>query len=176
MEGRAARRWACRASTARAVGRGGSTKKPDFSNPIKGAETFLAAAKAKDTRLLSASIAAHAPYEAQAKLRPMFEKMRIGASSIDAELVETIYDALRDMKVMGTNTVRSTARLGVIVGRQEKSGDRITRTIEMRREKGGWLVNDIGGPRIFKAPYMRNRNQNQQGGSDSSTSDSSGDY
>jgi hypothetical protein len=137
---------------------GRSTAEPDYTNPVKGAETFLAAAQAKDVQLLSDSVALRAPQEADPKTRPIFQKLVEGPQSVDQATIDLIHDALQDMRIVGTNTVRSTARLRVIVGRQEENGDQVTRTITMRREKAGWKVADVSGPRIIDMPaQMRNR-------------------
>lgn len=152
-----------------AGGRGGAgtgtSATPDFSNPIKGAETFLAAAKARDPHLLSDSVALRAAQEAEPKTRPYFVKILEGPQSIDEDLLNLLEDALKDMQIVGTNRVSSTARLGVIVSRQNDAGDEIRRTITMRKEKAGWKVADISGPAIIKAPaQMRNRTPGGQGG------------
>jgi hypothetical protein len=138
----------------------------DFSNPVKGAETFLAAAKARDARLLADSVALRAPQEADPKTRPYFVKMLDGPQSIDEELLDLMQQTFEEMSIIGTNRVNSTARLGVIVQRQMEDGDIVRRTITMRREKAGWKVADVSGPFIIDAPaQLRDRNAGQQGGS-----------
>lgn len=130
----------------------GGTQTADFSSPIKGAETFLAAVSGRDPHLLSESVALRAPQEAAPKLQPIFTKLLEGAQSIDEELLDLLQQHLEDMQVVDTNRVSSTARLGVIIGRQTDSGDFVRRTITMRREKAGWKVADLSGPSIIKAP------------------------
>lgn len=151
------------------------TKDLDFSNPVKGAESFLAAAATGDIELIAQSVAIRSTQEAVPKHQTLFRS--ILERSTAPEEIAKISDVFKDMKVMGTNQVKSTAMLGVIVGRTEDNGDMTTWTLEMRKEKAGWKLRDVNGPRIRKGNAMarQGRNAGGYGGADSGASSSGSD-
>jgi hypothetical protein len=144
-------------------GGGGSNEPPDFSEPVAAVESFLNALKARDPERLSQATALRAPYEAVEKHKKVFQAI-LDKSLPDNEL-SSIANNLDGFTVSGTNTPKSSGRIGVIL-QKTKENDRITRVVDVRREKAGWKVLDIQDPRILKGiptPGRRTESSSSRG-------------
>jgi hypothetical protein len=127
----------------------------DFSSPVKGAESFLAAVKSKDPNRLREAVALRSQYEADTKShRDMFATI-LGDDGADAGILDELATAFNGMAVSGMNTIKSTGKRGVTVSKMEK-GDEIRRTLIVRREKDGWKVQDFSGKKTLDLPSGRN--------------------
>jgi hypothetical protein len=142
-----------------AGGPGGEKKGPDYSSATEGARSFLEALQNKDIRLVAEATALRAEYEAEsARDQAMFRDLK--SESLAQEDFDELARAFDGMKVVGMNQRKSTASVGVIVGKQEENAY-MTRTLLMRKEKDGWKVMDYGRLRVQKTP---NLNRKKQGG------------
>lgn len=128
-------------------GGGGALASSDFSTPIKGAESFLSALESHDPVRIKEASAKHAENDAGKDHIAFFKAVL--SESASTEDVQGVANELAGMKVMGTNTRKSSGMLGVIVGKQEDN-KRTTRTLQLRQEKEGWKVQDIGAAKVLK--------------------------
>ncbi len=123
---------------------GGSGKPADFTTPLKAVNAFLDALKQRDADLLAESTALRAATESNVKNRKLFTA--ILEHSLDDDTFDDLIEKLDGFTPKFLNTARSTGRQGVVL---EKTVKRHTywRTIDVRREKAGWKVVDVGGER-----------------------------
>ncbi len=127
---------------------GGSGKRADFTNPLKAVTAFLDALRERDAELLADATAFRAVSESHVNNRKLF------ASILDHSISDDDFDdliaKLDGYQISFLNTPHSSGRQGVVL---EKTIDRHTyrRTIEVRREKAGWKVVDVGGERDLSA-------------------------
>jgi ABC-type glycerol-3-phosphate transport system substrate-binding protein len=123
----------------------GSTKAPDYTEPIAAAESFLAALESKDTQLLAEAVAIRGQYEAKGDAKQqMFRALK--EENLPQEDLDALVRAFDGMEVRSKNTPKSSGRVGVIVGKQDDN-KLLTRTLYVRREKEGWKILDFSGPR-----------------------------
>jgi len=135
-----------------APGGGGPTTENDFKTATKGAESFLSALKDKDPERLAEATALHAKYEIEV---PNKEHLAFFTAVLEKTATPSDIEALAKefagMKVMGTNTRKSTGMTGVIVGKTEDN-KRLTRTLYVRHEEAGWKVQDFSGLKRLTLP------------------------
>jgi hypothetical protein len=124
---------------------GANTAAPDFSDAVRGAESFLAALERKDTQLLAQAVAIRGKLEASTEAKRQLFKA-IEEENLPQEDLDELARAFEGMKVINKNTPKSSARVGVIVGKQDDN-KLLTRTLTVRREKDGWKVQDYSGQR-----------------------------
>ncbi len=127
-------------------GAGGGKKEADFSNPYKGAETFLDAVQSKDPNRLALAVALRSAREATADHRDIFQA--ILEYRLDSDTMDALAEAFEGMKIAGANQVKSTGLLGIILSKTE-GRDQVRRTLYVRREKAGWKVLDFTGALSF---------------------------
>jgi hypothetical protein len=139
-----------------------SAAEADYSTPVKGAESFLAAVQSKDVERISDAVAARAIEEASARTKSLFRAIK--ESTVEPDQLDELARIFDGMKVLNTNRVRSTNVRGIIVGRTEEGGDQIMRTLELRKEKEGWRVRDFSGERVIDVPSTRAGSRTNQGG------------
>jgi hypothetical protein len=139
---------------------GAAAGEPDYTTAVKGAETFLAAVTSKNVERIADALALRSvsDTEGSAKYKATFQA--ILDRSIDPEAIEQIAANFKDMKIVGTNSVKSSGSRGIIIGRTNEKQEFLTRTLTMRREKAGWKVLDLSGIRVQKSAGFNNRNQN----------------
>lgn len=138
---------------------GADSNEPDYSDAVKGAQTFLAAVRSKDVERIADAVALRSvsPEEGSARYKKTFQA--ILDRSVEPQVMDEIYEAFKEMKVVGSNNIKSSGSRGIIVGHQSDKQEYITRTLTMRREKAGWKVLDISGIRVQRmATTNRNRN------------------
>jgi hypothetical protein len=131
-------------------GPGGAAGPADYRTPTAAVTTFLAALRAKDPERLADATALHAATESSAHYRKVFTA--IIEQSLAPEDIDEIAKKFEGMNVMDQNQPKSSGRLGIIVGKSGSKGNSFTRTITVRKEKGGWKVCDISGQHEFEAP------------------------
>ena len=121
---------------------GASGKAADFRNPVNAVNAFLDALKQRDADLLAESTALRAPTESHVNNRKLFTS--ILDHSLSDDDFDDLIEKLDGYQISFLNTAKSTGRQGVVL---EKKVDNHTyrRTIEVRREKAGWKVVDVGG-------------------------------
>ncbi len=129
-------------------GAGGSVAAPDYSNPMKGAQSFLDAVKQKDGALISEAMALRAATEAEPRRREFFKALK--EQSVAPEDLDEMIRNLDGMAIVNVNESKSTGVTGIIIGKMD-GADYLTRTVYMRREKDGWKVQDIGAPKRDKS-------------------------
>lgn len=123
---------------------GGAPKAADFTTALSGAESFLAAANAKDPALLAEATAKRAEFEASASHREGF--IALLSQSADSATLDKLARELEGMKVMDVNNRKSSGIIEVIIGKEDtKRYNRTTRRLVMRKEKEGWKVLDYTG-------------------------------
>jgi hypothetical protein len=128
---------------------GGADNGPaDLHTPEGAVMAFLSALKAKDLDRLREATADRAPLEASAKNRDFFKKIYEMELS-DADL-DDLAKKMDGFQIAGFNPARSTGRLDIVVRKTGERGETISRKVTVRREKKGWGVLDIEGPREFK--------------------------
>ena len=115
-------------------------------------KSFLAAVSAKDAEKIAEATALHAPTEASARYKKVFEAILEG--SLAPEDLDQIAKKFEGMNIMSQNQAKSSGRLGIIVGKAGSKGDTLTRTVTVRKEKSGWKVVDISGEREIERPIM----------------------
>ncbi|MGE3819676.1 MAG: hypothetical protein AB7I30_09590 [Isosphaeraceae bacterium] len=133
-------------------GPGGENEPANFQNPFTAVTSFLNAVRAKDADRLAEATALRAPTEASPSLRKFFTS--IAEHSLSPEEFDQLAKALDGMQIIGQNDARSSARIGVTVGKTDETGDHISRTITVRREKAGWKVVDISGQKVLDNPSL----------------------
>ncbi|MEJ7640236.1 MAG: hypothetical protein WKF75_20285 [Singulisphaera sp.] len=123
---------------------GGSGKAADFSNPLNAVTAFLDALKQRDADLLAESTALRAATESHVNNRKLFTA--ILDHSISDDEFDDLIEKLNGYKISFLNSAKSTGRQGIVL---EKVVDKhvYRRTIDVRREKAGWKVVDVGGER-----------------------------
>jgi len=123
---------------------GGSNKPAEFTTPLKAVNAFLDALKQRDADQLAESTALRAATESSVKNRKLFTA--ILEHSLDDDTFDDLIEKLDGFTPKFLNSATSTGRQGVVL---EKTIDRRTyrRTIDVRREKSGWKVVDVGGER-----------------------------
>jgi len=121
---------------------GASGKAADYRNPTTAVTAFLDALKQRDADLLAESTALRAPTEAHANNRKLFTS--ILDHSISDDDFDDLIEKLDGYQIAFLNQPKSSGRQGVVL---QKKADNTTylRTIDVRREKAGWKVVDIGG-------------------------------
>jgi hypothetical protein len=154
-----------------AGGPGGSNanKEPDYSNPTAAAETFLNALTKKDPALIAEATAIRAQYEAKdTKMQDFWKQAK--AESLAQEDLDKLIRTFEGMKVVNNNQRKSTAMVGVTVGKTEEN-NYYTRTLYLRHEKDGWKVLDFSslhnqktGPRQLRAGNNNNGGGGYNGG------------
>lgn len=118
----------------------------NFSNAVKGAQSFLDALQAKDAQLLAEATAKRAEYESSAAHREDFKA--ILSQTFDSSGLDKLARDFEGMKVMDYNTRKSSGVIEVIVGKEDtRTYNLATRHLVMRREKDGWKVMDYTGLR-----------------------------
>ena len=116
----------------------------------------VAALKAKDLTRLADATALRAPQEAKGiKNQKLFASINDGSMTED-DLSE-LANKLEGYTIMGQNDVKSTARVGIILGKNERNGDQYLRTVTVRREKTGWKVADISGQGVIESGMPKAR-------------------
>lgn len=120
---------------------------------------FLNALQAKDADRLAEATALRAPRESGPTFRKIFTS--ISEQSLSPQDLDALAKAFEGMQVEGQNTAKSTARVGIIVGKTDQRGDHVSRTITVRREQAGWKVVDISPQRVLDNP---SQNQGRPGG------------
>lgn len=124
---------------------GNADKSPDYSKPEAAVQTFLDAAKNKNLPVLAEATALRAAAEARTeRQRKFFEALK--NESVPQEDLDELARAVDGMTILGMNQARSTNTRAFTVGKQE-DGKLLTRTVYVRKEKDGWKVQDISGPR-----------------------------
>ena len=118
-----------------------------FRNAGTAVNAFLNAVKAKNKDRLSQATARRAATEAVEKHRKIFAA--ILEQSVSDEELDDMARALEGFKVMGILPAKSTGQQGVVISKME-GRDRLQRTVQVRREKEGWKVMDLGGIIDFK--------------------------
>jgi len=126
-----------------------------FLHPHTAVKAFLDALQAKNKDRLTQATARRAPTEADEKHRKIFAEI-VDGSIADDDLDE-MAKAMSGFQVSGVLPAKSTGRIGVIVSKMEGRGDRLQRTITVRKEADGWKVLDISSMIDFKAMPMFNR-------------------
>ena len=121
----------------------------NFHTPAGGVTAFLNALKARDKDRLTEATARRAPTEAVEKHKKIFSEIVEG--TISDEDLDEISKSFDGFKVMYQLNAKSTARIGVVVGKPTTGGGHLQRTIVARREKEGWKVVDIEDLYNFKA-------------------------
>ncbi len=118
----------------------------DFSTAMKGAQSFLAAAQAKDATALSEATAKRAEFLAGAARIELFKAVLSQTATTD--MIEQLARDFDGMKVMDVNTRKSSGSVEVIVGKDDtQKNNRMSRHLVMRKEKDGWKVLDYTGLR-----------------------------
>jgi hypothetical protein len=130
-------------------GPNGSAGAPNFHTPVNAVTAFLAALKAKDKDKLTQATAKRAATEAEEKHRKIFSEIIEGSISDDD--LDEISKSFDGFKVMYMLNAKSTARIGVVIGKSTTGGGHLQRTIMARKEKDGWKVLDIEDLYNFKA-------------------------
>jgi hypothetical protein len=123
----------------------------DFSDPISGVQSFLAALRAKDPVKLAEATALRAPTEASAGNRKLFEG--IVFQDLTEDSIAELAQKLEGYAVSGYNQQKSMARIGITLTKQSGTSV-LRRTITMRKEKAGWKVVDIGGQGELDKPII----------------------
>jgi hypothetical protein len=138
---------------------GGSGKPADFTTPLNAVNAFLDALKQRDADLLAESTALRAPTESHVNNRKLFTS--ILDHSISDDDFDDLIEKLDGYQISFLNTAKSTGRQGVVL---EKRADNTTyrRTIEVRREKAGWKVVDVGGERDLSTSVSGVRSRPRQ--------------
>jgi hypothetical protein len=129
----------------------------DFKTPLKGAESFLSALKAKDVQKLADATAKHAEFESSTAHRVLMKSI-LDASVNQADL-DDLARSFDGMKVEGLGTRKSSGMVNVVVSKTEKSTSKtssgsnqstsnyMNRTLYLRKEADGWKVQDYSGVR-----------------------------
>lgn len=133
----------------------GDNTPANFDDPYSAVKSFLAALSAKDPDRLAEATALRAPTEASPELQKVFRS--ITELSLSPDELNTLAKLFDGMQIQGQNVAKSTARLSIIVGKTDESGDQITRTITVRKEKAGWKVVDVSRPRVIDNPSRARR-------------------
>ena len=129
---------------------GGTSAPGDFHSPSKAVTSFLNALKNKDVERLAEATALRVQTK-EAKDGPMKTTLTaIVLQNVAAEDLDELATKLEGMNIVGQNVPTSTARVGVTVGKMDRN-HAVTRTITVRKEKGGWKVLDISGLRDMEA-------------------------
>ena len=136
-------------------GGGGDNAAPDFTTHHGAVAAFLNALKAKDIDRLAEACAQRAPTEASERYKKMFRAI-VTDQSLSAEEIDELAKQFEGMSIMYDNQVKSTGRVGVVVGKNGQGGSSFTRVITTRREKSGWKVVDLAPMRELK-PMMNMR-------------------
>jgi len=138
---------------------GGSGKAADFTTPKSAVQAFLDALKERDPDLLAESTALRAATESSTRNRDLFTAILDGSLSDDT--FDDLIEKLDGFRIVGNNAPKSSGRLGIILEKTE-DGDRFRRTIDVRREKAGWKVVDIGGLADLKSSVSGYRSKPRQ--------------
>jgi hypothetical protein len=136
-------------------GVGGDNAPPDFSSAVGGVRAFLAALRKKDAAALAEATALHAPTEASDRNRRIFEQ--ISRQELDEEGLSQLAQKLDGFEVQGQNVPKSSNQIGVTLRKRGTGNSMLTRTIQVRKEKAGWKVLDIGGQSELDGPPMGRR-------------------
>lgn len=136
-------------------GGGADSKAPSFIDPVHGANSFLDALHAKDPERIAQAVALRAPTEAAGKHQALFQSLLL--KSTTTEELDELASHFDKMKVVSVNPPKVIGLVGVTVGRQEESGNVLTVTLEMRKEKAGWKVQDYKQPIQRVAPGRSRR-------------------
>jgi hypothetical protein len=145
-----------------AYGAGGQQlAEADYSDPVKGAESFLSAVQSKDPDRLADAVALRSPTEAEPKRQALFRSLLEG--NAEPSTLDDLAAAFQGMRIVDMNNVKSTGTRGVIVERSEENGDTTRRTLYVRREKAGWKVKDFSNAKIIEG-FNPQQRQNRPGG------------
>ena len=131
-----------------------------FQRPGTAVQAFLSAVKAKDKDRLSQATARRSVTEAVEKHQKIFAA--ILEQSISDEELDDMAKSLEGFQVQTVLQAKSTGRTGVVIGKMDNR-DRLQRTVQVRLEKEGWKVLDLGGLIDFKpvgtmrSPYGKRR-------------------
>jgi hypothetical protein len=137
-------------------GMGGDNAPPDFRSPVGGVTAFLKALRLKDAAALAEATALHAPMEASERNRKIFEA--ITRQELAEDDLAELAAKLDGFQMSGKNHPKSTNVEEIILTkRSTTSNDTLVRTIQVRKEKQGWKVLDIGGQGTLQGPLMRLR-------------------
>ena len=132
----------------------------DFTTGIKGAESFLSAVQAKDSKRLAEAVALHARLESSNAHKLMFEHVLDEAATADD--LDKLARDFAGMQLVELGTRKGSGEQHIIVGKEDET-QTTTRVLIVRKEKKGWKVQDYGGQRIIKIPVMRGQNQRGRG-------------
>ena len=127
---------------------GGSGKAADFNNPLNAVNAFLDALKQRDADLLAESTALRAATESHVNNRKLFTS--ILDHSISDDDFDDLIAKLNGYQISFMNSARSTGRQGIVL-EKNVNNHIFRRTIDVRREKAGWKVVDVGGERDLSA-------------------------
>jgi len=135
---------------------GGDNAPADFSSPIGGVNAFLKALRKKDAAALAEATALHAPTEASDKNRRIFEQ--ISRQELDEEGLSQLAQRLEGFQIQSRNHPKSSNTIGITLGKRATgSNSMLYRTIQVRKEKAGWKVLDIGGQSELDGPMTIRR-------------------
>ena len=122
-----------------------------FRHPWTAANAFLAALKTKDADKLAQTTALRAPVEGSVKYQKVFTA--ILERSLAPEDMDELAKKFEGYSIIGQNEPKSTGKFEIIVSRAEGTSQ-FHRTITLRKEKAGWKVCDVSGPREIQRPIM----------------------
>jgi hypothetical protein len=129
---------------------GGENVVSDFRTPQSAVQSFLSAIRSKDPERLAEATALRAPTESSPQYQKVFAA--IIEQSLAPEDLDELAKKFEGMSIIGQNQAKSSARLGIIIGKNGQKGEQLTRTITVRKEKAGWKVCDVSGQREFEKP------------------------
>ena len=136
---------------------GGTSTSPNAFRTANGAvKAFLDALKAKNKDRLAEATARRAATESVEKHRKIFAA--ILEQSISDEELDDMAKTLEGYQVMTVLPAKSTGQIGVVISKME-GRDNLQRTVQVRHEKEGWKVQDLGNAIDFK-PMGTYRNPN----------------
>ena len=120
---------------------------PGFGPPLRGAEDFLAALRARDLDALAEATALRAPTEANSLPHQKLFKSILDKSLSDDDL-KSLADMFEGFTVFDVMAGPSTGRVNVILDKVTEF-DEYNKTIVMRKEKAGWKIMDYTPTRSF---------------------------
>jgi hypothetical protein len=130
-------------------GMGGSAEnaKPDFRDPYKATNSFLAALKKKDPALLADAVARRSPTEAKPQHQKMFEA--ILEQNLAPDQLDELARQFDGMQAIPTNAAMTeTGKYSVRVGKRE-GREVLERNLTIRKEKAGWKVLDFDAQKKY---------------------------
>lgn len=134
-------------------GGGDTNAKPDFTDPLKGAVTFLNAVNSRDATRIAEATAKRAKTEASTqKNKDLFAAILDGG--VDSDQIEKLSDGLKGFQARMVQPSTSTASCKVVVSKEEtdektKKRYNLVRLLTMRKEKSEWKVSDVGSAKKY---------------------------